>query len=286
MERGYVKLWRKTLDSGLLQNATAWQVFGYLLLKASHKHTRILVGTTPVDLSPGQIVTGRKAIAKECKLSEQNVRTALALLEKLEILTIQPTNKYSVVSFVNWDNYQQERPAIQPTNSPASNQHLTSGSPAPNHKQECKNLRTKEEENTYCASADAPQAQEEPKQGSTAWKKKKRAESFARFWDAFAYKKGKGGAEKAWNAIPQLTEELLEKILEAARKEAAQRSALIESGRTPKMAQGWISERRWEDEYETPVIPTAPQQHKSWAELEEERSRAEFLRMTGGVANG
>lgn len=147
MERGYVKLWRKTLDSGLLQNATAWQVFGFLLLKASHKHTRILVGTSPVELEPGQVVTGRKTIAKECKLSEQNVRTALALLEKLEILTIKPTNKYSIVSFINWDNYQQERPASQPTKSPAPNQQVTSTQPAPNHKQECKNLNTREYKN-------------------------------------------------------------------------------------------------------------------------------------------
>jgi len=286
MERGYVKLWRKTLDSGLLQNATALQVFIYLLLNTTHKPYRQIVGTSIVDLLPGQIVTGRKAIAKECKLSEKKVRTALKLLENMEIVAIKPTNKFSIISFTNWDTYQQDGPTERPAERPTKGQQQASIGPASGHKQEHNNKRTIEEEKIHCASADAPQAQEEPKQGSPAWKKKKRAESFARFWDAFGYKRGKGGAEKAWNAIPQLTEELLEKILEAARKEAAQRSALIESGRTPKMAQGWISERRWEDEYENPVIPTGQQQHKSWAELEEERSRAEFLRMTSGVANG
>ena len=44
------------------------------------------------------------------------------------------------------------------------------------------------------------------------------------------------------------------------------------------MAQGWISERRWEDDYGT--LPVAsPPQHKSFAELEEERNREDFLRM-------
>ena len=42
MERGFVKLWRRTLDSGILQHPTAWQVFGYLLLMANSKpHKRI-----------------------------------------------------------------------------------------------------------------------------------------------------------------------------------------------------------------------------------------------------
>lgn len=141
MNRGYVKLWRKTIDSGLLQNAAALQVFTYCLLKASHKHSKILVGTTPVDVEPGQVVTGRLAIAKECKLSEQNVRTALKLLENLEILTIKATNKFSIISFVNWNTYQQDQPADQPTSQPISNQQVTSAQPAPNHKQEFKNLR-------------------------------------------------------------------------------------------------------------------------------------------------
>jgi len=285
MERGYVKLWRKTLDSGLLQNATVLQVFIYLLLNTTHKPYRQMVGSSVVDLVPGQIVTGRKAIAKECQLSEQNVRTALKILENLKILTIQPTNKYSIVSFVNWDTYQQEQPATQPASQPSSNQQVTSSQPAGNQQlttNKNKEQRTKnKKENTYCASAgDAPQAQDELVQGSAAWKRKKRAESFELFWDAFAYKRGRGGAEKAWNAIPRLTDELMEKILEAARKEAAQRKLLIEAGRTPKMAQGWISERRWEDEYESQTVqPLQQQQHKSFAEMEEERNREEFLRL-------
>lgn len=132
MERGYVKLWRKTLDSGLIQHPTALQVFTYLLLKTTHKPYRQIVGSTAIDLRPGQVVTGRKTISQECKLSEQNVRTALKLLENLEILTIKPTNKYSVVSFVNWDTYQQEQSSNQPTNQPTSNQQVTSNQPASN----------------------------------------------------------------------------------------------------------------------------------------------------------
>jgi hypothetical protein len=129
MTRGFVKLWRKTLDSGLLQHPTAWQVFGYLLLMANSKpHRRIIAGVM-TEAQAGEIVTGRERLADELGLSVQQVRTALNLLKKLEIITVRSTNKYSVISLVNWDRYQQQEPANQPAeppaNQPAPNQRLT-----------------------------------------------------------------------------------------------------------------------------------------------------------------
>lgn len=272
MERGYVKLWRKTLDSGLLQNATAWQVFGFLLLKASHKHTRILVGTTPVDLEPGQIVTGRIAIAKECKLSEQNVRTALALLEKLEILTIKPTNKYSLISFVNWNSYQQEQPANQPAESPAPNQRLTSGSPAPNHKQECKNVRIREEDkSSSCAELDKPAHTQEAEPA------------------VISLPLVSGGMHHITQANIDRWKELFPgvDVMNELRRMLAWLEANPRQRKTPRgiarFIQGWLD--REQNRARAPrASPEAPR--KSWAEMEEERSRAEFLRMTGGAANG
>lgn len=137
MERGYVKVWRKTLDTGILTNPTVLQVFMYLLLKASHKKHKVLVGNQSVDVLPGDVITGRSKMAQDLVLSERNVRTALNTLEKLEIVTIRPTNKFSVVSFVNWDTYQKECPA----ECPASDQQVTSKRPASDHKQECKNIK-------------------------------------------------------------------------------------------------------------------------------------------------
>ena len=132
MEQGYVKLWRKCLDSGLLKNPTAWQLFGYLLLKATHRAHRQLVGGMVFDLQPGDVIFGRSKAADDLCVGEQSIRTALKLLEKLEIVTSKPTNKCTVISFVNWDRYQDEQPAP----NQQTNQHLTSNQPAPNHKQE------------------------------------------------------------------------------------------------------------------------------------------------------
>ena len=135
MQRGYVKLWRKTLDSGLLQNGPAWQLFGYLLLRATHKPYRTIVGGVVCELVPGEVVFGRSKAAADLGLGEQQIRTALNLLKKMKIATSRSTNKFTVVSLVNWHNYQDDQAAAnQQTNQP-----VTSIQPAVNHKQEFKN---------------------------------------------------------------------------------------------------------------------------------------------------
>lgn len=80
----------------------------------------------------------------------------------------------------------------------------------------------------------------------------KRLESFMRFWNIFNYKKGKAESADAWLDIPELTNNLVNKICEAARIESSKRPGLVSQGRVPKMAQGWITAKRWEDEDYTP----------------------------------
>lgn len=76
----------------------------------------------------------------------------------------------------------------------------------------------------------------------------KRLESFNKFMDCFEYKKGKASAADAWFDIKELTDRLVNQIYEAAKKEAKNRPALIQAGKTPIYPQGWITGRRWEDE--------------------------------------
>lgn len=120
----------------------------------------------------------------------------------------------------------------------------------------------------------------------------KRAESFQRCWEAFADKRGKAEAVDAWAVIPELTDSLVEKIIAAAGRYAGERPAMIAQGRTPKMAQGWIAGRRWEDETECrigvlPLPPPDPVQDAAKAdsvqravqrmEDEAQRRASEFL---------
>lgn len=71
---------------------------------------------------------------------------------------------------------------------------------------------------------------------------------FEEFWGVFDLKEGKSAAADSWYDIKGLDQALVDKILVGAKGEAARRSNLRKNGRTPKMAQGWLTERRWEDE--------------------------------------
>jgi hypothetical protein len=70
---------------------------------------------------------------------------------------------------------------------------------------------------------------------------------FERFWEAFGYRKGKAEAADAWLDLKP-DEATTEEIVKGAQTEARNRPSLIQAGYTPKMAQGWLTGRRWEDE--------------------------------------
>jgi hypothetical protein len=106
MNRGYVRLWRKSLDAGWIKNHKLWAFWTYCLMKASHKEFDAIVGLQIVHLMPGQFIFGLLVASKETGLSIREIRTILELLKKCENLTIKTTNKFSIITIVNWPIYQ------------------------------------------------------------------------------------------------------------------------------------------------------------------------------------
>lgn len=84
------------------------------------------VGYQEITLKPGQFIFGRKVASIELKMSERTVRTCLHSLEKTQNVTIKTTNKFSIISIVNWSIYQQE----QTQNDQQNDQQVTSNRPA------------------------------------------------------------------------------------------------------------------------------------------------------------
>jgi len=71
---------------------------------------------------------------------------------------------------------------------------------------------------------------------------------FEEFWNAFDYKKGKAAAADSWLDIDKLDRALVDGIISGAKKEVIRRSAL-RPDQSIIMAQGWLTARRWEDDY-------------------------------------
>lgn len=122
MERGYVKLWRKTLDSEVWADGGLFQTWGYCLMRANHKRAHVPVrtgrGTTIVTLDPGQFLYGRGSAGLAMRQPPETVRDRMRRLKNLGMVTIQPTKQYSIVTICNWETYQHTEDAATPTKTP------------------------------------------------------------------------------------------------------------------------------------------------------------------------
>lgn len=77
-------------------------VFQHLLLGASWENNT----WRGHKIMRGQLVTGRKKLAAELRTSEQSIRTILSKLSSTKEITIESTNKYSVITICKYDDYQ------------------------------------------------------------------------------------------------------------------------------------------------------------------------------------
>lgn len=123
---GWIKLQRQLKDWEWYKDQPTCKLFLHLLLTANHKPSR----WQGVDILAGQIVVGRKSLAYETGLSEQQIRTALDKLKATSEITIKSTSKYSIISITKWDSYQSDQPAGEPT----SNQQSTTNKNEKNEK--------------------------------------------------------------------------------------------------------------------------------------------------------
>lgn len=60
----------------------------------------------PSDGHMGQVVTSRKSLATELKLSEREIRTALTHLKTTNDIAIETTTKFSIITVISFDDYQ------------------------------------------------------------------------------------------------------------------------------------------------------------------------------------
>ncbi|MCK6203957.1 conserved phage C-terminal domain-containing protein [Bacillus infantis] len=126
--------------SPIWQDPYYFKLWMYCLMKASHKEHDQLVGNQMVKLERGQFVTGRKVLAEELnkgvkpdqQLSEKSWARYLKNLEKWQMLSINVTNKFSVVTVVNYGFYQdtasesdQQTDQQLTSSCPTSDQQLT-----------------------------------------------------------------------------------------------------------------------------------------------------------------
>ena len=179
---GWLKLYRSILDSAVFQDAEVLKVWIWLLCNvAFEQHDTICYGKV-IHLKPGQIATGRKKIAQCTDLSENKVYRALTALKSLGNIEIKSTNKYSIITVVNWDKYQDEN-GKRTANEQQTNSKTTQ------HKN---GKNGKKEKNIYICSF------------------------FQSVWDEYPKKLGKNKVTKA--AMKELEEAGMNTVMDAVRR--------------------------------------------------------------------
>lgn len=97
----------------------------WLIAQAAWKDHKTFHKGKPLILKRGQVIIGRAHLAKEWGWSEQSVRTFLANLCSLEMITIsnQSDGHYAnVATICNYDKYQSKPEGRQPVQQPEPNQ--------------------------------------------------------------------------------------------------------------------------------------------------------------------
>ena len=115
MQQGWIKLHRSLLENALFDDADMLKLWVLCLFKATHKPKKVLIEKQLIPLEPGQFVTGRFALAAEFNEGAPPKKRATPIslyrwLNKLQTwqkVNIKTTSKYSIITILNWHEYQQ-----------------------------------------------------------------------------------------------------------------------------------------------------------------------------------
>lgn len=113
-KQGYIKLYRQIEETAIWADSDKLKLWLLCLMKASHDEQIQVIGNQTITLSPGQFTTGRFSIQEEFNKGVSKKKCVdgltlfrwLNLFENLKMLNIKKTNKYSIVTIVNWHKYQ------------------------------------------------------------------------------------------------------------------------------------------------------------------------------------
>jgi len=101
MHRGFIKLYRKTVDWEWYKNPNVKSVFIHLLFKANHKDKK----WQGIDVKRGEAITSILGMVEELGMSIQQIRTSLNKLKKTKEIIVKNNAKHLHISVCNYETY-------------------------------------------------------------------------------------------------------------------------------------------------------------------------------------
>lgn len=104
--KGWITLHRKLLKNPICRKSDYLSVWVHLLLMANHEETSFIWNNKKQVLKKGQLLTGRKKLAKLTGVTESQIYKILKYLELEQQIEQQKTTKFTVITIKNWCKYQ------------------------------------------------------------------------------------------------------------------------------------------------------------------------------------
>lgn len=120
--KGWIKIHRRLLDWEWYSDTNMVRLFLHLLLKANSSDRRWQGREVP----RGSLVTSRATLEAETGISQKTIRTCLARLIATGEIEVEATNRFSLVTICNFDNYQESEQGERPTGGQQNGQQTAS----------------------------------------------------------------------------------------------------------------------------------------------------------------
>lgn len=129
MYRGYIKLWRKSLDSKIFTSETLWHIWTWCLMKANHTKKNVFFKTgrngVTVTVKSGSFIFGRHTASEELNKPGSTIWYNIKKLEDYKAIKVKSNKQYSIIYILNWKDYQQEVDKQLTGNEQATDKQLT-----------------------------------------------------------------------------------------------------------------------------------------------------------------
>lgn len=153
MNTGWIKLYRKSMESTVWKNPVVWMIWSWILLKANHGSVKLPFNGSDIELTEGQFITGiNKALGEMPSLTAQKYRTAIGYLKLTGRITIKTTNKFSLITIVKWEVHQKDNTQ---TNKPLTNEQQTNNKQITTNNNDKKVKKVKNRSNTLAETSSA-----------------------------------------------------------------------------------------------------------------------------------
>jgi len=106
MSQGWIKLHRILQDKGYYTDSCFVHLWIHLLLIANHEEKEFMWNGSVMKIKAGQGITGRMKLSKATGINRSKIERILKTLENEQQIEQQATNKYRLITILNWDKHQ------------------------------------------------------------------------------------------------------------------------------------------------------------------------------------